>query len=95
MAFGSRLVIDVDAVKADNGFMAELEQILQPARQGTCPVILRYSNGSAQAEIALGEGWKVQPSASVLERLEQLVGNQNVYLHYHREPASLRTRRSG
>jgi len=88
IAFGTRLVIDVDADRAGNGFMAELQEILQPARQGTCLVILRYSNGSAQAEIALGEGWKVQPSTAVLERLGQLAGNQNVHLHY-REPAKI------
>jgi DNA polymerase-3 subunit alpha len=84
--FGTRLVIDVDAMVAGNGFLTELREILQPARHGSCPVVLRYRNQEAEAEIALGEEWKVQPSGAVLERLGRLAGSEHVHLHY-RGPA--------
>lgn len=85
-AFGARLVIDVDVMTTGNGFLVELQEILQPARPGSCPVVLRYRNGKAEAEIALGEDWKVQPSGAVLERLGRLAGSEHVQLHY-RGPA--------
>jgi DNA polymerase-3 subunit alpha len=87
LAFGSRIVIEVDAERAGNGFLAELQEILEPARRGTCPVVLRYRNQDAEAEIALSEEWKVSPSSAVLERLGQLAGDDCVRLYY-RPPSS-------
>jgi len=81
-AFGTRLVIDVDAAQSGNGFLTELEEILQPVRNGACAVVLRYCNQGAEAEIALGDGWKVRPLGAVLERLNQLAGKDHVHLHY-------------
>jgi DNA polymerase-3 subunit alpha len=81
-AFSTRLVIDMDADLAGNGFLAELEEILQPARNGACPVMLRYRNNGAEAEIALGDAWKVRPSGMMLEQLGRLAGNDRVHLYY-------------
>jgi DNA polymerase-3 subunit alpha len=79
--FGSRLVIEVDAVTAANGFMDELKQILAPS-QGPCPVWVRYRSDAAEVELVLGEEWKVSPSQAVLERLGRLAGERNVQLEY-------------
>jgi DNA polymerase III subunit alpha len=79
--FGSRVVIDVDATTAANGFMEELKQILGPS-QGPCPVWVRYRGEAAEAELVLGERWKVSPSRAVLERLGRLAGERNVQLEY-------------
>jgi DNA polymerase-3 subunit alpha len=81
-AFGSRIEIQVSDKLAGNGFFTELEEILQPARNGPCMVVLRYGNDGAEAEIALGDAWKVQPSGAVLERLGRLAGTDRVHLHY-------------
>ena len=89
-AFGNKLVLDVDADVAGNGFLAELEEILQPARNGACAVVLRYQNHGAEAEIALGDEWKVQPSGAVLEQLGRLAGTDRVHLHYRAAPSGAR-----
>jgi DNA polymerase-3 subunit alpha len=80
-AFGSRVIIAVDASTAANGFMEELKQILAPS-QGPCPVWVRYRGEGAEAELVLGEEWKVSPSRAVLERLSRLAGERNVQLEY-------------
>ncbi|MFL6653224.1 MAG: DNA polymerase III subunit alpha, partial [Sulfurifustis sp.] len=79
--FGSRLIIHVDASIAANGFMDELRQILAPS-QGPCPVWVRYRGETAEAELVLGEEWKVSPSNAVLERLSRLAGERNVQIEY-------------
>ncbi|MFL6622045.1 MAG: DNA polymerase III subunit alpha [Sulfurifustis sp.] len=79
--FGSRLIIHVDASTAANGFMDELRQILAPS-QGPCPVWVRYRGETAEAELVLGEEWKVSPSNAVLERLSRLAGERNVQIEY-------------
>ncbi len=81
-AFSSRLVIEVDAGLAGNGFADELRSILAPVARGPCPVYLRYHGSGADAEIALGEEWKISPTGTVIERLGQLAGEGNVHLDY-------------
>ena len=81
-AFSKRLVIEVDAAQAGNGFAEELREILSPSARGTCPVYLHYHGHQADAEIALGEEWKISPTHTLLERLTRLAGEANVHLIY-------------
>ena len=80
-AFASRLEIEVDASRAGNGFVHELQDILKPA-PGTCPVYVRYHSAAAEAEIALGQEWRIMPTSAVLERLYRLAGQEHVRLIY-------------
>jgi DNA polymerase-3 subunit alpha len=90
IAFGRRLVIDVAATQicapcgatSGNGFIADLKEILAPSTNGKCPVLLRYRNESAEAEISLGEQWRVEPSAALLARLAVLAGDANIRVDY-------------
>ncbi len=80
--FASRVVIDVNAQQAGNGFVGELKQILGPATDGGCPVYLNYRNQNAEAEILLGEEWAVNPTETMIERLEDLAGENHVHVLY-------------
>ena len=82
VAFNARLVIDVDGERAGNGFADALHAILAPAARGTCPVVLRYRGARADAELALGERWKISPTGAVIEQLARLAGERNVHLDY-------------
>jgi len=81
-AFSRRLVIEVTAEQAGNGFVEELKEILSPVAQGKCPVYLHYHGQQAEAEIALGDEWKISPTNTLLERLSRLAGERNVHLIY-------------
>ncbi len=80
--FSKRLVIDVTADQAGNGFVDELKEILGPVAQGKCPVYLHYHGPRAEAEIALGDEWKISPTDTLLERLSRLAGERSVHLVY-------------
>jgi DNA polymerase-3 subunit alpha len=81
-AFSRRLVIEVTSEQAGNGFVDELKEILSPVVQGKCPVYLHYHGQQAEAEIALGDEWKISPTNTLLERLSRLAGEHNVHLVY-------------
>lgn len=81
-ALASKLVVDIDAELAQNGFVEELKKILEPASRGRCPVYLNYQSEAAQAEIALGEEWKIDPSDHVLDSLLQMAGADSVHVIY-------------
>ena len=81
-AFSARLVIDVNADEAGNGFVEELKEILSPAGRGKCPVFLHYRGTLAEAEIVLGDEWRISPTNTLLERLSHFAGERNVHLIY-------------
>ncbi|MEL0628142.1 DNA polymerase III subunit alpha [Psychromonas aquatilis] len=63
-------------------FKVRLNQILQEAAGGLCPVFVGYQNGQAVTEIELGIEWSVTPSDDLLFALGRLLGEENVTLHF-------------
>ncbi|MFO7603194.1 MAG: exodeoxyribonuclease VII large subunit, partial [Gammaproteobacteria bacterium] len=85
--FARYVLISVDAAKAVNGFVPELQSVLQPYRQGRCHIEIDYQRPDARARLALGEDWAVQPTDELLHRLRSLAGEEAVRVIY---PRSLR-----
>jgi len=80
--FARRLVVGVESSQAGNGFVGSLADILQPFREGLCPVCIDYLGGEAQARVALGAAWTVNPSDELLHRLRDLAGKDRVVVEY-------------
>ncbi|RMG31584.1 MAG: DNA polymerase III subunit alpha, partial [Gammaproteobacteria bacterium] len=76
------LVIRLDAHRAANGFARELARVLEPYREGRCPVWLDYRNGRARARLRLGADWRVHPADELLLRLRELAGEDAVAVEY-------------
>jgi DNA polymerase-3 subunit alpha len=81
-AYAKRLVVDVAEVKAGNGFVRSLANVLLPFCEGSCPVGIRYLGASAQAHITLGDEWRVHPTDELLHRLRELAGDAQVRVLY-------------
>lgn len=80
--YARRLIIKIDEQQAGNGFMEHLKQILEPVRQGPCPVYVHYHNAQAKAEFKLGKEWTVNLTDPMLEQLAQLTGQENIQIEY-------------
>ena len=80
--FARRLVVGVESSQAGNGFVGHLADILQPFREGHCPVCIDYTGGDARARVALGEEWTVHPTDELLHRLRDLAGKGCVQVEY-------------
>jgi DNA polymerase-3 subunit alpha len=80
--FARRVVVGVESSQAGNGFVGHLADILQPFREGHCPVCIDYSGGDARARVALGEEWTVHPTDELLHRLSDLAGKGCVQVEY-------------
>ncbi|MEN8170880.1 MAG: DNA polymerase III subunit alpha [Pseudomonadota bacterium] len=68
--------------QALNGFVTDLDRVLAPFREGGTPILLDYHNEQGQAQVMLGEQWRVRPSDELLSRLRQLLGEAQVALKY-------------
>ena len=68
--------------QVQNGFVQDLATTIEPYKNGECPVVIRYRNGDAFAELKLGREWSVLPSDQCLSRLRKMVGKNKVVVHY-------------
>ena len=80
--FARRLVVGVESSQAGNGFVGSLADVLQPFREGHCPVCIDYTGSEAQARVTLGEEWAVHPSDELIHRLCDLAGKDRVAVEY-------------
>ncbi len=80
--YAKRLLIDLDARTAGNGFIPALQAALAPFRAGPCPVLLDFNRNDATAQILLGQEWRVHPTDELLQRLGDLVGAGHVHVEF-------------
>tara|TARA_B110000196_G_scaffold139357_1_gene120773 strand:- start:565 stop:2127 length:1563 start_codon:yes stop_codon:yes gene_type:complete len=84
--YAQSLKVRVKREQLDKKFIANLKEMLVPvnAEQGEygCPVILQYSNDSAQADIQLGDRWRIRPTDEQLLVLKYAFGEESVAMDY-------------
>src|SRR3569833_510820 len=81
--YARRVEIGVSAAQAGTGFPHSLAQVLEPFREGRCPVWLDYAGMGAKARLALGPQWRVKPSDVLIHRLKELAGPDIVRAIYN------------
>jgi DNA polymerase-3 subunit alpha len=80
--FAKNLTVQVDHNNAANGFINNLQRVLAPFKEGTCPVVVDYHKDDARAEIPLGQEWRVHPTDELLNRLRESMGEKQVTITY-------------
>jgi len=80
--YARRLVVGVESTQTGNGFVGSLADVLEPFREGHCPVCIDYTGSEAQARVTLGEEWTVHPSDELIHRLRDLAGKDRVAVEY-------------
>ena len=77
------LLIRVDADSVSNGLGVEIKHAFG-AHRGECPVVMEYRQPAGSAIVKLGERWRVAPTDSLLDRLKELIGHEQVEVVYER-----------
>jgi DNA polymerase-3 subunit alpha len=62
--------------------LMKLHDVLLPYREGNCDVAVQYYGDSAAARLTLGPEWTVRPSRELRDKLNELLGSDNVRLLY-------------
>ncbi|GHE85428.1 DNA polymerase III subunit alpha [Thalassotalea profundi] len=76
------LDIHVEKSRVSNDFVTQLEKILTPYKEGTCPVRVYYQTDEAQAMLELGVQWRVSPTDALLHQLTVLLGEDKLALQF-------------
>jgi DNA polymerase-3 subunit alpha len=76
------LMLNLQQEKVDAQFLKLLMETMSPYRPGRCPVKGYYVNANASTPVPFGDDWKLNPTDSLLDSLQILVGDNNVRLIY-------------
>ena len=61
---------------------ARLRELLEPYRNGTCPVVVHYVNGVAECDLPLGDAWRVRLEDDLIAGLQAWLRPENVQVVY-------------
>jgi DNA polymerase-3 subunit alpha len=81
-ARGVRLSMNGEASQAGAAASAKLRSVLEPYRNGPCPVAVRYRNGGASVEMQLGDNWRVNLDDALMKSLNEWLRPENVEVLY-------------
>jgi len=56
--------------------------LLEPFREGGCPIRVTYRNAAAEAELPFGDGWRVRLDDTLLESLREWLPPEAVEVVY-------------
>src|SRR5690554_860379 len=76
------LCLQLDSASLAANFTRELEGILEPYREGRCPLVIDYRRSNARAQLRLGANWQIRPEDDLLQRLRDNYGADCVRLVY-------------
>ena len=80
--FAQALVITIDNLQGESGWVKLLQDTLTPFQGGKMPVEVSYANQSARAHICLDQHWYVKPTDVLLANLAMLPIVMNAKIKY-------------
>jgi DNA polymerase-3 subunit alpha len=81
-ARGVRLSMNGEASQAGAAASVTLKTMLEPYRNGPCPVAVCYRNGGASVEMQLGDNWRVNLDDALMKSLNEWLRPENVEVLY-------------
>jgi DNA polymerase-3 subunit alpha len=73
---------EVEAGGGATAAAGKLQTLLEPFRDGACPVRVNYRNAAAEAELPFGDGWRVRLDDALLESLREWLPPEAVEVVY-------------
>lgn len=80
-ARGLRVVLD--HAEMPPGFIKQMASLFEPHKlEGGCPLLVEYHRSDAQAELVLGNEWRITPNDELIDDLRAILGIERVNLVY-------------
>jgi DNA polymerase-3 subunit alpha len=73
-----RLSLNGNASAAGAASATRLKKLLEPYRNGNCPVAIRYENDGGVVEMRLPDDWRISPDDNLLRELRNWLQPENV-----------------
>ena len=80
--FARAIVLTWPSGTPNREFVQRLDEVLQPYKDGNCPIQLYYQAPTAKAYLQLGDQWRVHPRDELLLRLRRWLGSAAIEIKY-------------
>lgn len=80
--YAKYLGIELGPLDRPNGLLERLGEVMEPFREGGCPIRFRYRSREASVELDLDDSWRVRPEDELLRRLAGVEGVSSAALVY-------------
>jgi len=76
------MTLSMNGQADSNKLRNKLAPHLAPNQPHSCPILIRYNNGTASVDVPLPETWRVRISEDLLQSLYEWLKPENVDLQY-------------
>ena len=80
--FARAVRLSMNGGASNTAAAATLKTLLEPYRNGRCPVEVCYRNGGASVEMQLGDGWRINLEDALMKSLNEWLRPENVEVLY-------------
>jgi len=81
-SYVTSLDVQINKALIDEHFIEQLEHVLTPHKEGTCPIRVFYQREEARGMLELGVQWRVSLADMLLYDLKELLGEESVTLQF-------------
>ncbi len=69
--------------KTNDKVLSKLSLILEPHKNGKCPLIIKCVSNNHVVPMKLNNEWHINPTTSMIDNLCDLLGSENIIVKYH------------
>ena len=69
--------------KTNDDTLEKLSSILEPHKNGKCPVIIKCVSNNHVVPMKLNNEWHINPTTDIIDNLGDLLGSENIIVKYH------------
>ena len=69
--------------KTNDDTLEKLSSILEPHKNGKCPVIIKCVSDNHIVPMKLNNDWCINPTTTIIDNLGDLLGSENIIVKYH------------
>ena len=69
--------------KTNDDTLEKLSSILEPHKNGKCPVTIKCVSDNHIVPMKLNNDWCINPTTTIIDNLGDLLGSENIIVKYH------------
>ena len=87
--FADKVIITIDKSSADLSVIDRLAEVLDNEPRGQCQILFHYRAEHTEGQLSVSDERCVDVSASLLDTLKRIVGDDSVYVVYRKVPGAM------
>lgn len=80
--YSKRIEVTLESINSNEKLLKNIVDILEPHRNGSCQLTIKCITKDHSVPLILDKKWQIDPSASLINNLKNLLGKENIKVKY-------------